>query len=451
MATYFVAAGGSNTAPYDTWAKAATSLQTALTAASTAGDRVIIQYDAVPSVDMEMAADTNYTAAADVTVISASNNGGAAFTPTPMGSGSWIGNSSLWRSITLFGGFVFSWVGVTFRISGGTVDHFIAATADNQVSVFKECFFWFSNTATTSRIRLGPSGASGINSSWVCEDCTFQFGSTGQGIEVGGNGEMTGCVISSAGAAPTELFRNPSLEHGGSYRIYGCDLTHVSGSLVGAFNAGSRIFTFYGCKLGAGVAPLGVQSVNNQSAVEVELLDCSAGDEHYHHAYYNALGSMVVDTGIYANDGAKYDGTNGCSWKVITSAYASRANPFVTPWISKHHAGATAITPRVEVLRDGSATAFADDEVWIEVLAKTTAGASLSSKYSDRVAIGGAGTPQPAGVGVAGWTGESGTAWSGKLEPLSAVTPAEIGDIAARICVGEPSVTVYVDPTIRGT
>jgi hypothetical protein len=48
MADYFVASGGTNTAPYDTWEKAATSLQTALTAATTNGDRVIIQYNGVP-------------------------------------------------------------------------------------------------------------------------------------------------------------------------------------------------------------------------------------------------------------------------------------------------------------------------------------------------------------------------------------------------------------------
>ncbi len=86
MADYFVASGGSNTAPYETWAKAATSLATALAAASTAGDQVIIQYNAVPSGDAELAADTTYTLAANIQIISASNDGGSAFTPTAMGT-----------------------------------------------------------------------------------------------------------------------------------------------------------------------------------------------------------------------------------------------------------------------------------------------------------------------------------------------------------------------------
>lgn len=260
---------------------------------------------------------------------------------------------------------------------------------------------------------------------------------------------MTGCSIT--GVNSDLLVRGSNIENGGLIEFVGCDLAAVTGTLVGNMTAGSRSVRFYGCKLAAGVVPLAAQTVTNQVPVEVELLDCSAGDEHYHHAYYNALGSMVVDTGIYANDGAKYDGTNGCSWKIVTSGLASRANPFITPWVSKYHSAKSAITPRIEILRNGSATPFTDAEVWVQLSAKATAGASLASIYSDRVAVGGTGTAQPAGVGLAGWTGEGGTAWSGKLEPLSAITPAEIGDLAARICVGEPSVTVYADPTIRGT
>lgn len=451
MATYFVAAGGSNTAPYDTWAKAATSLQTALTAASTAGDRIIIQYNGVPSTDSELAVDTTYTAAADVTIISASNDGGSAFTPTPMGAGNWIGHSTLNRGIQISGGFVISFIGVTLRVAGSSTDNLTLGATDNQVFVFKNGRIDFVNSNSSASFRVGISGATGFNASCVFESCVFKFGEASQGIEVGGSADFIGVSIDPAGTAQTRLFDNVSTENGGLIRLHGCDLTNVTGSLVGSMTGGSRFFRFYGCKLAAGVVPLDAQTINNQSTVEVELLDCSAGDEHYHHAYYNALGSMVVDTGIYANDGAKHDGTNGCSWKIITSSLASRANPFVTPWMSKHHSGTSAITPRIEILRNGSATAYTDDEVWGQWSVKTTAGASLASLYSDRVAVGGTGTAQPAGVGLAGWTGEGGTAWSGKLEPLSAITPAEIGDIAARICVGEPSVTVYADPTIRGT
>ena len=450
MADYFVSASGSNTAPYNDWAKAATSLQTALTAASSGGDRVIIQHNGVPSTDAELAADATYTASADVTVIAASNDGGSAFTPTPMGASNWIGNSTTFRSITISGGFVIAFIGVTFLVSGTTVDHFVSATTDNQLFILKNSRIDILNTAAGSRVRLGISGTASINSAWILEDCTLRFGNVGQGIEVGGNGAMVNCTISGAGSAPSELFQFSSLEQGGYYEFHGCDFSPATGTLFGSSSAGARRFKLYACSLGAGVVVLAAQAVNNQSSIQVELLDCAAGDVHYQIGFHNALGSLVADTGIYANDGAQYDGTNRCSWKIVTTSLASRQNPFQTPWISKYHAGTAAITPSFEVLRDGSASAYTDAQVWGEWSAKLTSGSVRASVVSDRVEVGATAAAQASGVGLAGWAGKSATAWSGKLAPESSITPAEIGDICARVCVGVPSATVYVDPTIRG-
>ena len=60
-----------------------------------------------------------------------------------------------------------------------------------------------------------------------------------------------------------------------------------------------------------------------------------------------------------------------------------------------------------------------------------------------------AGTSQAAGAGLGSWTGESGTAWSGKVDSGASVTPAETGYLSGRVCVGAASITVYVDPVIR--
>lgn len=451
MADYFVSDSGSNTAPYDTWAKAATSLQTALTAASSGSDRIIIRYNGVPTADAELSADTTYTAAADVAVITARNDGGSAFTPTPMGESNWIGNSTVFRSITIGGGFVIAFIGVTFRISGNVVDNFVAATTDNQLFILKNSRIDMLNAATGSRMRLGASGSASINSAWILEGCTLRFGSAGQGIEVGGNGAMVNCTISAAGSSPDALFQFPALEQGGYYEFHGCDFSPVTGTLFGSSSAGARRFKLYACSLAAGVVVLAPQAVSNQSPIDVEILDCAAGDVHYQMGFHNALGSLVVDTGIYANDGAQYDGTNRCSWKIVTTALASRQNPFQTPWISKYHTGTSAITPSFEILRDGSVTAYTDAQVWGEWSAKLTSGSVRASVVSDRGEVGATAAAQGAGVGLSGWTGNSATAWSGKLAPASSITPAEIGDICARVCVGAPSATVYVDPTIRGT
>lgn len=127
MANYFVASGGSNTSPYDTWAKAATSLATALAAATSGADNVIIQYNAVPSADAELAADTTYTVSSGVSVIAASNDGGSAWTPTAMGTGNWIGNSTTNRGLIMSGGATAYLYGLTLRVSGTTSDDIVLA------------------------------------------------------------------------------------------------------------------------------------------------------------------------------------------------------------------------------------------------------------------------------------------------------------------------------------
>jgi hypothetical protein len=61
------------------------------------------------------------------------------------------------------------------------------------------------------------------------------------------------------------------------------------------------------------------------------------------------------------------------------------------------------------------------------------------------------GTPanQATGAGAGSWTGENATAWFGKCDSGAAITPAEVGEIIGRLVVGEPSITVYLDPQIR--
>jgi hypothetical protein len=137
------------------------------------------------------------------------------------------------------------------------------------------------------------------------------------------------------------------------------------------------------------------------------------------------------------------------SWKIVTTAAASAAVPFVTPPIPVFHDGTAAITPYLEILRDGSATAYKDNEVWAEFALKTTSGTVLGTTSSDAATLLSAGANQASGAGLGSWTGESGTAWSGKCGLSGTVTPAEVGEIVARVSVGAPSATVYVDPQVR--
>jgi hypothetical protein len=445
MATLFVASGGSNTSPYETWAKAATSLQTALTAA-TAGDTVVIQYDGVPSTDSALSVDTTYTFPNGIWLVSASNGGGSSYTLTAMGTANFIGHSSSNRSITLSPGsnkakaFIY---GVTFRTAGSTADSILIGSAASVGGAFilNNCYLWHGNTSTTSRIVVQPPASAEL------VDCTLRFGSTSQWFEANGQVQMVNCTVTSAGSIPTSLFMAGS----GIVKATGCDFSQITGNIVGdSATIGHASTTWLErCKLGSGVSYMAAQTNVQGRWPEIWILDCHSGDTHMAFGYANGLGTLTLDTGIYFTSGAA-----AASWKVVTTSYCNSRAPFQTPYVDLYHSAASAITPYFEILRDGSATAYKDSEVWAEFSVKDQSGFTQATIKTDRVALAtyvsaGAGSDQAAGAGLGSWTGEGGTAWSGKIDSGASFTPAEIGYIRGRMNFGVASATIYMDPQIR--
>jgi hypothetical protein len=444
LADYFVASGGSNTAPYDTWAKAATSLQTALTAASASGDIIAIQYNGVPAGDAEVAGATTYTFNNNVSLIASTNSGTSTITPTAMSTANWIGNSTTNRNITLLAvGFRIYTYGLTFRTAGATAASLIMATGDGSHWVHDTPYFWSGNTNSGAVTAFSSQD----HQMFVrCVNPTFRFGAVGQFLRISAKAEFTGGEVSSAGSTPTALLTFTSTDPGGCTLVWeGADLSVLgSNSILGDNTTSAPIVWLTRCKLGTGFSLLATQTNLNRSSGEVFAFDCSNGDTHGLFAYANAMGSVSSDTGIYFTAGAAAQ-----SWKIVTTAACSYHTPFETPWFSAYNSTLSSQTPYVEILRDGSTTAFQNDEVWGEFSAKVTSGSTQASFSNDKMALAGAPANQAAGAGLGSWTGESGTAWSGKVDSGSAITPAELGHIRARIVVGEPSITVYLDPQIR--
>lgn len=440
MATYFVASGGSNTSPYDTWAKAATSLATALAAATTDGDIVVIQYNAVPSTDAELAADTSYIPAAEILIVSASNDGGSSWTPTEMGTANWIGNSTTNRTISLSGSDrEYQIWGVTFRTAGATTDSINIGSTSGTAPFLENCYLWSGNTSTSSVIALTVDGRAYAH----LRNCTFRFGATAQSLAIGSTAILENCTISSDGSTPSVLFSSPGPTPT-NVKCVGCDFSLVTGTLVGNI-AGPVVVEFERCVFGSGVTVLATQSLNpTKASAKAWVFDCSSGDTHGLFGYYDALGSCISDTGIYFTAGAAAQ-----SWKIVTTANAHFQTPFFAPWIDLYNTGTSAITPYFEILRDGSSTAYQNDEVWAEFSAKVTSASTKASFYNDRKTLTATAENQAAGAGLSSWTGENATSWSGKCDSGSSLTPAENGYVRGRLVVGEPSITVYLDPQIR--
>lgn len=445
MATLFVASGGSNTAPYDTWAKAATSLQTALTA-STAGDVVVIQYNAVPAADID-AGNKTYLIPSGVNLISASNDGGSAYTLTAMGTANFVGcNDGVTGIIQVSlasttGKWAYIW-GVTFRTGATSGQGSLNLTGNNPGGiVYRNCYFWL---ATTLTLNINLCAVSTNSAEFI--ECTFRFGATGQGLSCSGEALCVGCTLSSSGSTPSTLMA-PAASATYKITFIGCDLSLVTGTLCGAnLNPASNLI-FDRCLLGAGVSPLA--SITTHRGPQVWILDSHSGDTHMEFGYYTGLGSITKDSSIYFTTGAA-----AAAWKIVTSSQVTKQFPFRTPFVDTYNTGSSAITPYFEVLRDGSSTAFKDNEIWAEFTVKVTSSSTKASWQGDRadtatVAAQGSGSDQAAGAGTGSWTGESGTAWSGKIDSGSSFTPAEIGYIRGRMNFGVASATIYMDPEIR--
>lgn len=433
MATYYVWSGATGAGTGADWTNAFTTIAAATAVATTANDIIKVN---VTHTEMVI----TIAFGASVSLIVVDKDASDAYTPMTTGG------------LTLTGANNGALTGANFRVlvaglrwissASGTPRNFRLGNSDGMHTVFEDCRFGFSSTGASNTIRLGGEGDQQTFVSF--RRCDFSFGAASQFLTCASKTELIGCTLS--GTAPTTPLFNFSTTDpgGGDLTAIGCDFSAIgSTELVANSTTTAAIARFSQCKLGTSFVMLATQTNLNRSSAEVFAFDCASGDTHGLFAYANPMGSVVSDTGIYFTSGAAAQ-----SWKIVTTANCSFYTPFETPWFGYWNTVTTAITPYVEILRDGSATAYQDDEVWLDVMAKTISGSTQSALTTDRMTLLGTPANQDAGAGLGSWTGESGTAWSGKLQ-VASLTPAEVGRLSARVVVGEPSVTVYADPQIR--
>lgn len=445
MATYYVWSGATGADTGGSWTDAYVAFSSAITAASTTGDIIKVHKTHLE----QLAANTTYTLLADIAVIVVDKDASDALAVMD-GTTGYIGHDTASRALTLAGAFRL-WVYGLYLRNGGTsaADITIGAT-ENAYYVMEQCTLHLGTSASSSSITFGGSTVAN-NGYTMMVGGAVRFGNTLQGIAVGNRVILDGVSVNSAGSRPSTLIK---ASIGSADRLYvlNCDLAYVTGTLVAGQGNGEFSVVFTNCLFGAGVAVTPAATVHANQ--EIFVYNCSEGDTHYQMMHFNSLGQTVVDTGIYANDNPTYDGTNKCSWKISTTSYATFWTPYVSPFLYKYNAGGSAITPSLEILLDGSATALTSAEIWGEWSYSANAANVMQALVDDHQSVAdfvaGATAPdQTTGVGLSGWTGESATAWSGKLAPASSITPQNIGHLGARVCVAKPSITVYVDPQMR--
>jgi len=435
MATYFVNSAAAGTASGADWTNAFLTLTAGLAAATADGDIVKVHY-----AHLESNTTISYTALNHISIISVDKDNSDAL--RVMGTTGYIRTTS--GNLNYAGAFRVFVYGLTTFIDNAAARILSIPSTDGAHWNWESCHISLRHgSSSTSAVRVGGNDAQAF-----CRllNCTLKFGNVSNVIVVSGHLILEGCDIEATGVAPTNLIGFSITDSGGGHLdAIGCDLSFLgANNLVANSPTQKGVARFSQCKLGASYVMLETQTHLNRSSAEVYIFDCHSGDTHGLFGYADPMGSVVSDTGIFFTSGAAAQ-----SWKITTTANCSYSTPFTTPWFGYYNTVTTAITPYAEILRDGSTTAYQDDEVWCNMMAKVTDASTRASFSSDRMTLLGTPANQAAGAGLGSWTGEGGSAWSGKVGLNATITPAEVGHISMQFVVGEPSITVYADPQIR--
>lgn len=146
---FYVSSAGSNTSPYDTWAKAATKLKTAT---DMAGTRDKIYVDSAHTESTTGA--VTLAVAGDVQICRASTS---AEPPTELGT--YGVDITYTGSLTFSGSFYCQ--GISFNAgAGSSTFNFIFGSTNADRQIFKDCCFYFGTTGVSSTFLFGASTAS---------------------------------------------------------------------------------------------------------------------------------------------------------------------------------------------------------------------------------------------------------------------------------------------------
>lgn len=332
-------------------------------------------------------------------------------------------------------------------------------TGDDSANSFmrlEDCSIQCSGTG----IRIGNMDTANTSQETALENCTFKTGAAGHTIQVGHDVRIKGGSFLSGTAAATNVFSASSSRVGRNLTVDGFDFTNLggggtwTGALALAAAGGAQLFKFRNCKLPtwSGVLVTGTILPSQR----FEMWNCDAGDTNYRLWIEDYLGSIKHETTIVMTSGAS-DGTTPFSWKMASSASASYPTlPLKSPEIFKRNeTTGSSKTVTVEFVHDtnvaagqgaGTASAFQDNEVWLEVQYLGTSGFPLATFISDKPADVLAAAADQASSSVT-WT-TTGLTTPVKQALSVTFTPQEKGMFIATVHVGKASKTIYVNPDL---
>jgi len=440
MPDIYVSSSGSNTAPYDTWAKAATTWQTGIGALA-AGDRLLVDSNFTQTYASGNLTFTfpgtvlNPNTILSLDIIDDSYAPGAEFLIT---AGSLTVNGSFYAR------------GVTWKCPITSVSNYSVTIYGGSVvvlNVLEDCDIGSLAGGTGASLSLGnnanidPPYIRLINCNlYLPKRLTFN----------GGRMDIIGGAIAGTNSSLTEMLVASSSGEGTRINVVGLDMSALpaSADLVGGNISESGVIYFDSCRMPAGWSGAYWNQTTTALHAVVEAVNCHEGDVNYHSYKGEYTGTILTDTGIYRDSGAS-DGTTPLSWKMTTNANAAEVFSQLRTYRMEvwNETVGSPITLTAHFVHD-SATNLQDDEIWLECVYPNNASYVTRVLETDRRANP-AVAPSDHAASIETWTGTSGFSNENKQKPSVTVTPQQIGWISLQVALSTASKTIYVCPKVE--
>ncbi len=432
MAIVFCNDGGSNTSPYDTWAKAAQLFLTAVDFASLTDNVIHIGAD-----HTEAIGTTTYTFPGIIDdptrVISVTPD-----TTTYSKASSAQLTSSGTNDINIGGSVEF--YGVFFELGDDLSFNGLKTFFDDStIELSRTGGSLISAQADKALVRLKNtlvdySGATGTPSPIILADVTWIW--EGGAVSYGGNRHSS---LFNLGAEPANVIMS------------GVDLSALDTAIINIAGTDGVVAEIHHCLLNSSVS-MTTGTINSlRTRVLMSGCDDTTGNKLYRLEYVDFWGSTVHDDATFRTTGGASDGTTPISLKMVSTANAvefsepTKSLPIPGKWIDS--TGSKTFT--VNCLWD-SAIDIQNDEVWLE-LEFLEAAADTDSAFADDRSADILAAPADQTTNAVPWTISPSMTNANEFEVSVTVTVNRVGPVIARVCLAKPSTTIFVDPKIEVT
>ena len=435
MTLYVDSNNGAPTAPYETWAKAATDLATVDSLAS-AGEEVRVAFDH-----------------ADATGGTIDFTGSTLFNPVKLVSTDPA--TDLYRTGAQFANAV---AAATIRgdvsVWGMTIQATLAGASDInlgtsfQKQYYCDCEFLWDDRSTFS---------TGFGTVVEFVNCSFDRTHTnGEAMRISGRGAsmlFKNCVFLKT--LGQDICFNSWGDNLNKVTLEDCDISAFS-TILGSTSVGLDLI-LRRCKVKSGYTLAAGKPATyphwralmegcTDGTITVPELGLTEIQNHY--------GTIKSDLSRYRTGGAD-DGeqVNAHSWEMVSSANALELQQWIkTPPMVRWVDGGASIT--VTVFIAGGAT-LQDDEFWIELSGPDDAGSATSRGFFERSNDTALDVPMTPRDATNNLTTDGSSTWNGtgvgtKQKLSVTYTPTTAGPVTVRALLAKPSTTVYVDPRIDG-